>query len=167
MGTWGRDGWVVPSGTGKRVGLGGPHVPEVLLRGEEVAHALGAFIFEHAVIAENPPHAHHDFMKIAYVLAGQYEFRVGDATFSGGPGDMVVVPKGSQHTFTTATGGRLLFVCSPSGNEELFVEMGKLGPDATAEELAALNVRFNTTGLDDEDGAAWRQVRSQGTDGHQ
>jgi hypothetical protein len=27
-------------------------------------------------------------------------------------------------------GDRMLFTCSPSGNEELFVEMGRLGPAA-------------------------------------
>ncbi|MBM0231329.1 hypothetical protein JNW91_05255 [Micromonospora sp. STR1_7] len=37
-------------------------------------------------------------MKIAYVLQGRYDFRVGDAEFSGGPGTMVVVPRGAYHT---------------------------------------------------------------------
>lgn len=42
--------------------------------------ALGAFVFTHDVIEENQPHAHHDYMKIAYVLEGEYDFRVGDAS---------------------------------------------------------------------------------------
>jgi hypothetical protein len=75
--------------------------------GADVHGALGAFIFHHDVITENPPHAHHDFMKIAYVLDGVYDFRVGKAEFSGGAGTTVVVPRGSYHTFVTATGGRL------------------------------------------------------------
>jgi hypothetical protein len=33
--------------------------------------------------------------------------RVGKAEFSGGAGTTVVVPRGSYHTFVTATGGRL------------------------------------------------------------
>ncbi|GAA4259063.1 hypothetical protein GCM10022255_082250 [Dactylosporangium darangshiense] len=158
MSNWGSDGWVVRSGAGQRVALGGPHVPEVLLRGRDVADALGVFTFDHAVITENPPHAHNGFAKIAYVLAGDYEFRVGNATFSGGPGDMVVIPKGSQHTFTTATGGKLLFVCSPSGNEEMFLEMGELGPTATGDQLKAVSERFETVGLAGDD-ASWRQVQ--------
>src|SRR3954451_19258342 len=120
---WGRDGWAVAPGEGEMVELGGPHRPEILVRGADVDGALGAFVFHHDVITENPPHAHHDFMKIAYVLEGNYEFRVGDAEFSGGPGTIVVVPRGSFHTFTTATGGKVLFVSSPAGNEELFTEL--------------------------------------------
>ncbi len=112
------------------------------------------------MITENPPHAHHDFMKIVYVLEGHYDFRVGDATFCGGPGTMVVVPKGSQHTFTTSTGGRALFVCSPAGNEELFLDMSLLGPHPTAEQLADLNARFHTTGLESGE-ASWRQMHGE------
>ncbi|GAA4620359.1 hypothetical protein GCM10023196_004030 [Actinoallomurus vinaceus] len=160
MGTWGEDGWAVRPGEGKRVDLGGPHWLEVLVRGAEVDQALGAFVFAHDVIEENPPHAHHGFMKIAYVLDGEYDFRVGDATFSGGAGTTVVVPKGSQHTFTTRTGGLMLFVSSPAGNEEMFLEMGRLGPDATREQLEELNARFQTNGLPGDEGLPWRRMRA-------
>ena len=76
----------------------------MLLRGAESGGRFGAFVFHHAAIAENPPHVHQDFAKILYILDGQYEFRVGDAAFSGGPGSLVLVPQGSQHAFTTAAG---------------------------------------------------------------
>ena len=75
---WGEDGWAVQPATGEIIDLGGPHRPEVLVRGADVRGALGAFIFHHDVITQNPPHAHHYFMKIAYVLDGVYHFRVGD-----------------------------------------------------------------------------------------
>src|SRR5579875_1255586 len=158
MSQWGRDGWAVHCGEGLAIDTWGPHRPEILVRGDQVDQALGAFVFTHGVIPENPPHAHLNFMKIIYVLEGEYHFRVGDAEFSGGPGTLVVVPQGSQHTFTTSTGGRALFVCSPSGNEELFVEMGQLGPDPTAEQLAELNARYATIELPGEADAPWRQM---------
>lgn len=144
---WGRDGWAVAPGGGQQVHTGGPHWLEVMLRGADTDGAIGAFVFHHDVIVENPPHAHGDFAKIAFVLEGNYDFRVGDATFAGSPGTLVYVPRGSQHTFTTATGGSMLFVSVPGGNEELFLEMGRLGPEASADDLAALNQRFNTYGL--------------------
>ena len=156
---WGRDGWAIGPGEGELIELGGPHRPEILVRGEEVGEALGAFVFHHDVITENPPHAHHDFMKIAYVLEGTYEFRVGDAEFSGGPGTTVVVPRGTYHTFTTATGGKLLFVSAPAGNEQLFIELGRLGPGATPEQLAAIDERFATTKLSGDAGLPWSQLR--------
>lgn len=156
---WGQDGWAVQPGGGELLDLGGPHRPEILVRGADVQDALGAFIFHHDVIAENPPHAHHDFMKIAYVLDGTYHFRVGDAEFSGETGTMVVVPRGSYHTFVTPTGGRLLFVSAPAGNEELFLELGRLGPAASPEQLAKVDERFATTRLPGDEGRPWRELR--------
>jgi hypothetical protein len=81
---------------------------------------------------------------------------VGDATFSGGPGSLVLVPQGSQHAFTTATCGRVLFVCSPLGNEETFPEIGALGPQDAPEQLAQVSARFRTAGLPGPEGAPWR-----------
>jgi mannose-6-phosphate isomerase-like protein (cupin superfamily) len=111
MSDWGPEGWAVRLGDGQIIDMGGPHRPEVLVRGSDVDSAMGVFVFTHGVIPENPPHAHLDFMKIAYILEGEYDFRVGDGEFSAGPGTVVVVPKGSFHAFTTATGGRMLFAC--------------------------------------------------------
>jgi mannose-6-phosphate isomerase-like protein (cupin superfamily) len=156
---WGEDGWAVQPGKGDIIDLGGPHRPEILVRGADVRGALGAFIFHHDVITQNPPHAHHDFMKIAYVLDGVYHFRVGDAEFSGGAGTTVVVPRGSYHTFVTATGGRLLFVNAPAGNEELFLELGRLGPAVSPEQIAEVDKRFATTALPGDEGRSWRQLR--------
>lgn len=158
MSDWGPEGWAVRLGDGQIIDMGGPHRPEVLVRGSDVDSAMGVFVFTHGVIPENPSHAHLDFMKIAYILEGEYDFRVGDGEFSAGPGTVVVVPKGSFHAFTTATGGRMLFACTPSGNEELFVEMGRLGPDATAEQLSELNDRFHTVSLPGDEGSPWRSM---------
>jgi quercetin dioxygenase-like cupin family protein len=158
MSAWGHDGRITGPGAGSRVDVGDSWL-EVLLRGAQSDDQFGAFVFHHAVISENPPHAHHDFAKVLYILNGDYEFRVGDATFSGGPGSLVLIPRGSQHTFTTATGGQVLFVCSPSGNEEMFLEIGALGPEPAAEQLAQIRTRFNTTGLPGADGEPWRPQR--------
>ena len=51
---WGENGRAVQPGQGEVVDLGGPHWPEVLVRGADVHGALGAFIFHHDVITENP-----------------------------------------------------------------------------------------------------------------
>jgi mannose-6-phosphate isomerase-like protein (cupin superfamily) len=152
---WGEDGWAVQPGEGEHVNLSGPHWPQILVRGTEIHGALGALIFHHDVITENPPHAHHGFTKIAYVLDGVYHFRVGGAEFAGVVGTTVVVPRGSHHTFVTATGGRLLFVCAPAGNEEFFRELGRLGPDASPEQICELDKRFATTALPGEEGRPW------------
>ncbi|MBV8718419.1 MAG: cupin domain-containing protein [Chloroflexi bacterium] len=158
MNDWGSDGWAVHPGRGQRVDTG-PHWLEVLVRGADVDGAMGVFVFTHDRILENPPHAHLNFMKVLYVLEGEYEFRVGEATFSGSPGTVVVIPRASQHAFTTATGGRILFVCCPAGNEEMFLEMGRLGPHATDEQLAEVARRFAMVPLAG-DAYAWRPPAS-------
>ena len=156
---WGRDGWAVPLGRGEFLDLGGPHRPEILVYGADVDGGLGAFVFHHDVITENPPHAHQDFMKIAYVLDGVYDFRVGDVEFSGGAGTMVVVPRGSYHTFVTATGGKILFVSAPAGNEQMFFELGRLGPAASPKQAAEVEKRFGMTTLTGDEGRPWRGPR--------
>lgn len=155
MTDWGADGWAVQPGEGRRVDQDFSWL-EVLLRGADVDDMMGAFVFTHPEIPENPPHAHLGFMKVLFVLEGDYEFRIGNATFAGGPGTFVVVPKGAHHTFTTSTGGRVLFVCSPSGNEEMFLEMGRLGTDITPQQIDAIKARFQTVVLPGEAGAPWR-----------
>ena len=98
-------------------------------------------------------------IEAARALAPAIDFRVGDAEFSGAAGTTVVVPRGSYHTFVTATGVRLLFVSAPAGNEELFCELGRLGPAASPEQIAELNKRFATTALPGDEGRPWRQLR--------
>ena len=158
MSQWGRSGQVTIPGAGIRVDVGESWL-EVLLRGAESAGQFGAFVFHHAPIAENPPHAHQDFAKVLYILDGRYEFRVGGAAFAAGPGSLVLVPRGGQHAFTTATGGRVLFVCTPSGNEEMFLEIGALGPEPGPDQLAQVSARFHTAGLPGPEGAPWRPQR--------
>jgi quercetin dioxygenase-like cupin family protein len=149
----------VPLGKGELLDLGISSRPEILLQGADVDEALGAFVFHHDVITENPPHAHQDFMKILYVLDGVYDFRVGDAEFSGGAGTLVVVPRGSHHTFVTATGGKMLFVSAPAGNEQMFLELARLGPGASPEQAAEVEKRFGMTPLAGDDGGPWRGPR--------
>lgn len=43
--------------------------------------------------------------------------------------------------------------------EEMFLEMGWLGPDATPERLKEVNARFQTDGLPGDQGLPWRQMR--------
>ncbi len=160
MAKWGVDGWSVTPGKGRHVDLGPDVSLEVLLRGADCDGAMGVFVFEHPVIPENPAHAHGGFMKVLYVLDGVYQFRIGAAEFEGGPGSLVVVPRGSYHAFTTATGGRVLFACSPSGNEELFLELAALDAQSLGDAPAEILRRFETADLP---GPPWRPAARSDT----
>lgn len=155
MSTWGSDGFARRPGEGVRVDQT-PHWLEVLVRGAETDGRIGVFEFRHEPITELPPHAHLGWTKIAYVLEGKYHFRVGDAEMAGGPGTVVHVPQGSHHAFTTPTGGRLLFVCTPAGNEEMFLELGRLDADVAPDTYAEIRSRYRTVVPDGELGMPWR-----------
>jgi hypothetical protein len=62
-----------------------------------------------------------------YVLEGEFTFRCGDETFSGGPGTYVFLPRDIPHTFVVEGDepGRLLTLVSPGGGERFFVEAGR------------------------------------------
>jgi quercetin dioxygenase-like cupin family protein len=69
-------------------------------------------------------HPGHD--EIFYLLSGALEFLDGEDTFVAGPGDLIFVPRGHRHRFTN-TGlhpARMLFLYTPGGVEQVFVEGG-------------------------------------------
>jgi hypothetical protein len=94
-------------------------------------------------------------MKVAYVLEGDYTFRVGDAVLSASTCAVVVIPRGSHHTFTTST-GRLLFVCGPSGNEEMFLDFKALGADPDPKQVTELIAQHETVFPAGDQAAPWR-----------
>lgn len=53
------------------------------------------------------PHAHDDHVDSFYVLEGEAEFTVGDATFRAPPGSWVAAPIGVRHGFRNAGDGEL------------------------------------------------------------
>ena len=61
-------------------------------------------------------HLHHDSDEIAYVLAGEVTFLIGDAVTVGGPGACAFMPRGVAHAWksTGADEGRVLFVYTPA-----------------------------------------------------
>ncbi len=106
-----------------------------------------------------PPHR-HDFEESFTILEGEIE-----ATFRGKKsilrtGETVNIPANAPHSFTNASteSARLLCICSPAGQEELFLAVGvpvetrttqAPKPDKVAEEemkakVAALLPKFRT-----------------------
>ena len=46
-----------------------------------------------------PPHRHVNCSEAFFVLDGTITFRLDDAELTGGPGDFLLVPRGTAHTF--------------------------------------------------------------------
>jgi len=61
-------------------------------------------------------HLHHDSDEIAYVLAGEVTFLIGDEVTVGGLGACAFMPRGTAHAWksTGSETGRVLFVYTPA-----------------------------------------------------
>jgi mannose-6-phosphate isomerase-like protein (cupin superfamily) len=111
----------VPQGEGKSLWI----LDELLtfkVRGQ--SETVG--IFEDEVLPESgpPPHLHRSQDETHYVLEGQFEFVLGERKVNAGAGSVVYVPRTTVHAFTnTGTDkGKLLFIETPAGAVEQFIE---------------------------------------------
>jgi quercetin dioxygenase-like cupin family protein len=108
-----------------------PHISLVgdtytlLLKGEDTAGRY-TLIDMHIPQDGGPPPHRHDFEEMFHVLEGEIE-----ATFRGEKsvvraGETINIPANAPHSFTNTSEqpARLLCVCSPSGQEEFFMEVG-------------------------------------------
>jgi len=69
-------------------------------------------------------HLHQDSDEVAYVLAGEITFLIGDAVTVGGAGTCAFMPRGVPHAWksTGAETGRVLFLYTPAGAGGLIEE---------------------------------------------
>ncbi|HEY1446990.1 MAG TPA: cupin domain-containing protein [Caulobacteraceae bacterium] len=74
-----------------------------------------------------PPHA-HDWDETFYIISGELEFGVGDATGRLGPGSAAHIPGGVVHWFRFLTDGEMISVTSPGGASQLFTAIDAANP---------------------------------------
>ena len=99
------------------------------LRGSETGGSV--FMFEEVL----PPgtkstfHLHHDSDEVAYVLAGEVTFKIGDEVTVGGPGACAFMPHAVPHAWksTSAETGRVLFLYTPAKAGGLIEEQQRTG----------------------------------------
>jgi len=94
-------------------------------------------------------HVHERLEETWFVLSGELDFRVGDQTFTAGPGATVFVPPHVPHAFANRSeaDATFLLTLSPPGHDRYFDELadilavdGPPDPDAIAE----LRKRYDT-----------------------
>jgi len=96
-------------------------------------------------------HVHRVQEETFYVLEGECEWRVGDATIRATPGTFLFVPPGVPHNIANPSErpARVLMTVSPPGHEHYFEALAELAangaPDPKA--LAELRDRFDTDQL--------------------
>jgi quercetin dioxygenase-like cupin family protein len=83
-----------------------------------------------------PPHR-HDFEETFTVLEGEIEATFRGLTSTVKAGETLHIPANAPHRFTNSLPepARLLCICSPAGQEELFLTIGDLVPTRTSSPL--------------------------------
>jgi quercetin dioxygenase-like cupin family protein len=110
-------GFVVPTGGGKRLGSPTPgRFFDLKLLGHETNQSI--MMFEETLPAGTASlyHLHHDSDEVAWVLAGEFSFKIGDEVSVGGPGTCAFMPRNVPHAWknTGSETGRVLFLYTPA-----------------------------------------------------
>jgi quercetin dioxygenase-like cupin family protein len=105
----------------------------ILLTGDQTAGRY-TLIDMHVPPGGGPPPHRHDFEEMFTVLDGEVELTFRGERMVARAGETVNVPANAPHAFTNASArpARLLCMCSPSGQEQFFLEVGQ--PVATRTE---------------------------------
>ena len=126
------------AGGGKRLDMTPPgRFAALKLLGRETNESI--MLFEESVPAGTKSlfHLHRDSDEVAWVLAGEITFQIGDEVSGGGPGTCAFVPRGVQHAWKNsgAETGRVLFLYTPASAGGLVEEQQRTHERAGAELL--------------------------------
>src|SRR5229473_2554399 len=99
------------------------------LRGGETGNSIMMFEEIVPVGTKSTFHLHRDSDEVAYVLAGEITFMIGDEVTVGGPGTCAFMPRGVPHAWksTGAETGRVLFLYTPARAGGLIEEQQRTG----------------------------------------
>src|SRR6516162_1988705 len=128
-------GFVVPTGGGKHFASPTPGRSFAMkLLGRETGESI--MMFEETLPAGTASlyHLHRDSDEVAWVLAGEFTFKIGDEVAAGGPGTCAFMPRNVPHAWknTGSETGRVLFLYTPAaagGLIEALAERRPADPD--------------------------------------
>ena len=119
-------GVVVPPGGGKHLEEKSGQVVSMKLFGRETGQSVT--LFEQSVPAGSKNswlHLHRDSDEVAWVLEGEFTFRIGDEIVSGGPGTCAFMPRNVPHAWKNSgtVPGRVVFLYTPARAGQFVEEM--------------------------------------------
>jgi quercetin dioxygenase-like cupin family protein len=119
-------GVVVPPGGGKHLEEKSGQVTSMKLFGRETGQSIT--LWEQAVPAGSKNswlHLHRDSDEIAWVLEGEFTFKIGDEATTGGPGTCAFIPRNVPHAWKNSghTPGRLVWLMTPACAGKFIEEM--------------------------------------------
>src|SRR5262245_58987326 len=146
----GAQGIVVPPGHGSVLNMAPGRSAALKLLGDATGGSI--MLFEETAPAGplSTFHLHHDSDEVAYVLSGEFTFKIGDELTVGGPGTCAFIPRGVAHAWKNcgAETGRVLFLYTPARAGGFFEEQQRAGRAAASMdegEVATLRERYGWT----------------------
>ena len=129
-------GLVVPAGGGKRFDSPTPGRSFALkLLGRDTGESI--MMFEETLPAGTKSlfHLHRDSDEVAWVLAGEITFRIGDEVTVGGPGTCAFMPRNVPHAWTNTGSetGHVLFLYTPATAGGLIEALAERRPSSEDE----------------------------------
>jgi quercetin dioxygenase-like cupin family protein len=138
-------GFVVPAGGGRHMESPTPgRAFDLKLLGGETGESI--MMFEETLPAGTASlhHLHRDSDEVAWVLAGEFTFKIGDEITAGGPGTCAFMPRNVAHAWKNTGGdtGRVLFLYTPAAAGGLIEALAERRP-ADADEHRRLFERHH------------------------
>jgi quercetin dioxygenase-like cupin family protein len=136
-------GIVVPAGGGTHLDMKAPgRFAALKLFGHETNGSV--MLFEETVPAGTKSwfHLHHDSDEIAWIVAGEITFKIGDEVAVGGPGTCAFMPRDVPHAWKNSGSdtARVVFLYTPAAAggyvEEMLEDRGPTSDDARTQRLA-------------------------------
>lgn len=144
---------LVPDGGEQLQFLGASRMRLKYDAGSDGALAIYEYVSEPGVTGA-PQHVHHGHDETFYVVAGTYEFTIGEDTLELQPGAFLSVPRGTPHTFRNAgtSAGRMVGTFNPARFAGYFRELaeiiGSTGEPPEHDAWVSLYARYDTTFYD-------------------
>ena len=122
-------GFVVQPGEGTAWNMAPGRSAALKMLNAETAESVMAFEETAPAGTDTPFHLHYDSDELAYVLSGEFTFKIDDQVTTGGPGTCAFIPRGVAHAWknTGAEPGRALFLYTPGAAGRMFEEASRLG----------------------------------------
>jgi len=121
-------GRVIASGEGRVWSMSPGRSSALKLVGGDTGDSVMMFEETAPAGTETTFHLHHDSDEVAYVLAGEVTFKIGEEVSVGGPGTCAFMPRGLAHAWkvTGRETGRILFLYTPAAAGGFFEESQRL-----------------------------------------
>jgi quercetin dioxygenase-like cupin family protein len=138
-------GLVVPPGGGLHLDMAAPgRFSALKLLGHETGGSVMLFEETVPVGTKSLFHLHRDSDEVAWVLAGEITFQIGDEVSVGGPGTCAFLPRNVPHAWksTGSETGRVVFLYTPAAAGGYVEELLNRPRPMTADESKELRERY-------------------------